>query len=137
MGRKKKFSFIDFAMVIVISATLTRIALPNAYAIRQRILDKKVEAPFQKVVTAISKTPLDVNETPAVIILQQKGSDILPPPLEEISLPTNVVLDYVVKLDFPGFFSLSMVEMSHSRGDHSFRFIQVNEKRIQQIIRKS
>ena len=123
-------------MLVVVVGTLLRLAIPNYIEIRERMADATAQREFHKVKSAIRRISRDPRSGNILFMLHQSGENPLPPPLSRVSLERGVKMNYAVRMKFPGYFDLTALEIVHEDGKHAFRLLEINDKGMEQIIRK-
>lgn len=131
------YTLLETAMLIVVVGTLLRLVVPNYFELRQRAADTTAQRDFIKVKNTLRNLSGDRQYGIVVFMLHQRADEPLPAPLGEVRLENGVRVNYAVRMKFPGYFDLTALEAGHKDGKHLFRLLEINEKGMEQIVRKN
>lgn len=129
-------TFVELAVIIATMGALLRLAVPNFREFMTRASDSsaiRVYSDLKSVLIALAST---TDGPPTALVFNQQGPGLLPAPFDEVTLSDGMRINYLISLHYPGFFDLYALEVSHENGDHYYRMIEINNKRIEQVVRK-
>ncbi len=131
------YTLLETAMLVVVAGTLLRLVVPNYFELQQRAADTTAQRDFIKVKNTL-RDPEGTRQRGGITVfmLHQRPDEPLPAPLDEIRLENGVRINYAVRMKFPGYFDLTALEVGHEDGKHLFRLLEINEKGMEQIVRK-
>lgn len=122
---------LESLLLIVALATLIKFAIPNYNAIVSARSDSRASDVYDEVAAK-----LETSTAPFVIVINGATKTILPDSLMGLKIPDDVTLEYAVKADFPGFFSIKLISVTDAHGKNRYRMIEIDEKRVKQVITK-
>lgn len=135
-ANRSGYSIVELLLVVGVFLTFLRLAVPNYVELRSRISDATSQRDFHRIKSLLRGDKAAPDRHPVFIMLNQKSPNPLPGPLSKAELSDGVVVHYAVHLNFPGFFDLSALKVSHVDGKHVFRLLEINDKGMEQIIKK-
>ena len=123
-------------MFLVVIAGFFRLAVPNIVEIFQRAADATAQRDFERLKFHIRRPIASAPEGGPMVILHQDSRAALPAPLSGVQLEEGVQVNYAIRMKFPPFIDLTALEVMHEDGKHLFRLLEINDKGMEQIVRR-
>lgn len=136
MKTSNGFTIVELIVVISVVGILAALAIPNWREARVRAYDATAQSDFRNLKTVVYAESSDPELVPSYIILNQMGPGSLTGSLANATLSEDVQLDYAIRLNLLNFIDLQAIQLSHRKGDHYYRLIEVNGERVEQTILK-
>ena len=130
------FTSVEMVIVLAVVMTLLRLAVPNVMEFTERAADTTAQKDFRRIKSILRESYSDSETTPLVLILNKDSRDPLPAPFSSTSLESGVRIHYAVQMSFPGYFDITALKVSHDNGKHYFQLLEINDKGVEQIVKK-
>ena len=135
-NQKSAYTLLETAMLIVVLGAFLRLAIPNYLEIRERLADATAQSDFNKIKGILREMLSENKHQDMLFMLNQDSQSMLPQPLSKVQIQEGVRINYAIRMTFPGHFDLMALEAMHIDGKHLFRLLEINDKGMEQIIRK-
>lgn len=128
------YTLLETVMIGGVLLALLRLAIPNYLELQGRFADATAQRNFQSVKESLKESTRDASAV--IFMLNQTSEGTLPAPFSRVALDDGVKVHYALYLNLPGYFDITALEVSHEEGKHLFRLLEINDKGMEQIIRK-
>jgi prepilin-type N-terminal cleavage/methylation domain-containing protein len=133
---ERGFSLIELMVALSMVAILVAVAIPNYQQFRVRARDAQALTDYRNLKTVVLAGDEQFGDTPFFLIFNELGPQNLDDPLSKGRLSEGVRLHYAFKFQIGPAFEFFGMMVSHEKGGHFYRYMEINGDRFDQVIDK-
>ncbi|MCB0354458.1 MAG: type II secretion system protein [Bdellovibrionales bacterium] len=127
------FSALEVFVTVAMVGVLAAFAVPNVQLYHQFARNKLAQKDYSEIRDALSQLKKGDLDSSNLIVLAQDGPKELPEPLSHIRLTEGNTLDYLYDFTLGSGTRFSALQIHHSEGSRTYRYLQVNGKTLEQV----